>query len=133
MPNYKYEAFRHQIYKEFLQGKTVQDVIVAYNLGSKPDLEQNLPTRNIIYTWYKDYLQQNGQNLQSRSDLQSVNLQNEGQDPDCKQIINQQNSACKETEPLQAVNIEKEDKGNNDLLVIGSMIVGAVILLLSML
>ena len=133
MPNYKYEAFRQQVYKEFLQGKTVQDVIVEHNLNSKPDLEQNLPTRNIIYTWYKDYLQQNGQDLQSKSDLQSVNLQKEDQRPDSNQVD-------KDAEPLQSVNKEKEQREirrnndeNNELFVIGSIVVGAVVLILSML
>jgi hypothetical protein len=134
MPNYKYEAFRQQVYREFLQGKRVQDVILEYNLSSNPNLEQNLPNRNIIYTWYKDYLQQNGQDLQSKPDLQSVNLQKEDQ------IAKEQSRFDNNTKPLQSVNKEKGQREitrnndeNNELLVIGGIIVGAVVLILSML
>ncbi len=140
MPNYKYEVFRQQVYKEFLQGKTVQDIIVEHNLGSKPDLEQNLPTRNIIYAWYKDYLQQKRQDLQAKSDLQSVNLQKEDQRLDSNHVVKEQIWFAKDVEPLQPVNVEKglrevtrNNEENNELLAIGGIIFGAIVLILSML
>lgn len=140
MPNYKYEVFKQQVYREFMQGKTVQDVIVAYNLGNKPDLGQNLPTRNIIYVWYKDYVLQNGGDSQSKSNLQSVNLQKENQNSDSNQVAKEQSRFDNDAEPLPSVNEEKEQREitrnneeNNELLVIGGIIVGAVVLILSML
>ena len=108
MPNYKYEAFRQQVYREFSQGKTVQDVIVAHNLTSKPDLKQNLPTRNIIYAWHNDHLQQNRQDLQSKAGLQSVNLQKEDKNLDSNETAKEQDKFDKGTEPLHSVNVGVE-------------------------
>ena len=138
MPNYKYEAFRQQVYKEFLQDKTVQDVIAEHNLSSKPDLKQNLPTRNIIYAWYKDYLQQNGQDLQSKSDLQSVNVQNADQNINPNQTGEQQSWFEKEVGLSHSVKEEgrevtRNSEGDNDGLIIGGITLGGLILFLLML
>jgi hypothetical protein len=76
MPNDKYNKFKQQINKEFELGKTPKVVITEYNLKSRP--HQDLPTRNIIYAWYKEYLLQKPQNTQKalpKQDLQSVNIE----------------------------------------------------------
>lgn len=137
MPNYKYEEFKLQVYKKFTEGKSVQEITNEYNLTNKPKPEQNLPTRNIVYTWYKNYLLQNEENSQSESNLQFVNMQE--QNLDANKIVTKASPSDNEIETLQSVKTEdgretsRNNEENNDGLIIGGITLGGLILLLLML
>ena len=108
MPNYKYEEFRKQIYREFEQGKQPQSIIEQYQLTNRPDIEQNLPTRNILYKWYKDYTMQHSLD---QSKLESLPMRKEiWWKDEALQKGKTQKEEPKQDLPL--VNIDKNDEGS---------------------
>lgn len=105
MPNYKYEEFRRQIYREFEQGNRPQSIIEQYQLTNRSNIEQNLPTRNVVYKWHKDYIIQHSSD---KSKLEGLQTEKEMW---WKDKAPQEGKTQKEEskQDLQLVNIDKNE------------------------